>query len=253
MPTITINQQPIFYALHRQGSAAHAVVLIHGAGSTHLDWPKEVRQLPNSAVYALDLPGHGRSAPPGRTTIEAYTDEVVALIETLQLQKVVLVGHSMGGAIAQTVGLRQLSQVAGLVLVGTGARLRVTDTILGKVMTEMETAVFTIVNYYWSAQTQEAVKALSRKNLMKNEPATLYGDFIACHQFDVRDRLGQIPHPTLVISAGEDQMTPAKYGRFLADSLPHAQFTLIEQAAHMMMLERPKEVAAAIEHFLRLL
>lgn len=250
MPVILINQQRVFYALHRQG-AAHAVVLIHGAGSTHLDWPKEIRQLPDSAVYALDLPGHGRSALPGRTTIEEYAADVITFIETLHLQKVVLVGHSMGGAIAQMVGLSRLPQVVGLVLVGTGARLRVTDTILGKVMTEMETAVSTIVSYYWSAQAGEEVKTLSRKNLMQNEPATLYGDFMACHQFDVRDRLGQIPQPTLVMSADEDQMTPAKYGRFLADTLPNAQFTLIEQAAHMMMLERPKGVAAAIQHFLR--
>ncbi len=86
-----------------------ALVLIHGAGGTHLHWPAELRMLDSTAVYALDLPAHGKSAPPGRTSIEEYADDIAAFVEALGLEHVVLVGHSMGGAIAQTIGLRKPS------------------------------------------------------------------------------------------------------------------------------------------------
>lgn len=250
MPYITFNEQKLFYAHQRAATNVPALVLVHGAGGSHLDWPAELRRLPETAVYALDLPGHGRSAPPGCSNIGDYAKNVLDFLETLHLQNVFLVGHSMGGAIVQTVGLQNSPRVAGLVLVGTGARLRVADEILGKLQTETETAVSTIVRYYWSEAAPPEVLARSRQNLLQNEPVTLCNDFAACHQFDIRSQLASIQHPTLVISATDDQLTPPKYGRFLAEALPHAQFVLIPNAAHMLMLERPKAVANVITQFI---
>ncbi|MCA9959366.1 MAG: alpha/beta fold hydrolase, partial [Anaerolineales bacterium] len=62
----------MFYTQQRGPEDKPALLLVHGAGGTHLDWPAELRRLPNTAVYTLDLPGHGRSALPGYDTVTAY-------------------------------------------------------------------------------------------------------------------------------------------------------------------------------------
>jgi len=107
------------------------VVIIHGAGGTHLYWPPEIRRLSGYRVYALDLPGHGKSdASRGRQTIADYAGCVLEWLDAIGLNRAVFVGHSMGSAIALTLAIHHPQQVLGLGLVGAGARLRVHPDIL---------------------------------------------------------------------------------------------------------------------------
>lgn len=251
MPTLSLNQQDFFYALHRTPQASHTVILIHGAGGSHLVWPAALRQLADANVYALDLPGHGRSAGEGSDSITAYAETVMAFIDMLALENVMLIGHSMGGAIAQTLALRHLSQLTALVLIGTSASLRVSSAILDQIMPNFEQAVSTINQFAWATTTPAPMVARGRDLLAQTAPAVMYNDFSACNQFDIRDQLSEISLPTLVVSAAEDKLTPPKNGRFLADHIPHAQFTLLEGAGHMMMVEKPGETVEAIELFLQ--
>jgi pimeloyl-ACP methyl ester carboxylesterase len=216
-------------------------------------WPAALRRLPKTAVYTLDLAGHGRSAPPGYSNIESYARDILDFITELGLQRVVVMGHSMGGAIVQLVGLRHATAVAGLVLLGTGAKLRVSSTILEAIQADYEGAVEMLNRYYWgSSHSQELVDA--SRQMMLNCPAEIvFGDFVACNQFDVRTRLTEFTLPTLVISGSADQMTPPKFGRFLADKLPQATFALIENGGHMMALEFPELVAQHVATFLETL
>jgi pimeloyl-ACP methyl ester carboxylesterase len=250
MPTITLNQHPIFYALNRSPQASKTLLLLHGAGGSHLVWPAALRRLPQASVYALDLPGHGRSAGAGYTDIESYADAVIQFIETLALHKVVLVGHSMGGAVAQTIALRHLPEVAALVLIGTGAKLRVAPAILDQILLDFAQAVAITNQFAWSASAPPEMVARGRDLLAKTSPTVMHNDFTACNQFDIRTQLAQIDLPTLVIAGSADRLTPPPYGRCLADNIPQAQFTLLDGAGHMMMVEKPGETAEAVGLFL---
>ncbi len=75
MPYVTVAGERAFYALY-QGDVRgkRHLVLVHGAGGSHLDWPAPLRRLRETNVYALDLPGHGRSGGTGRSSIAAYRD-----------------------------------------------------------------------------------------------------------------------------------------------------------------------------------
>ena len=75
-------------------------------------------------------------------------------------------------------------------------------------------------------------------------------DYLACDGFDSMDRISGITFPTLVISATQDRMTPVKYGEYLHQRIPGAAFTLIEHAGHMMAIEKPDAVTAAVALFL---
>lgn len=253
MPMINLPHARLFYALHQPKDARHTLLLIHGAGGSHLVWPALLRRLPQTAVYAIDLAGHGRSAPPGYKNIALYARDVLDFITELGLQKVVVVGHSMGGAIAQEIGLKQTSAVAGLVLLGTGAKLRVANTILETIQNNYEQAVAMLNQYYWGTKPNPDLMAASRQTMLSCPPEIMLDDFLACNMFDVRTRLPEIQLPTLVISGSADQMTPPKFGRYLAETIPQARFALIENGGHMMALEFPELVAQTITTFLETL
>ena len=251
MPMIQLPHAHLFYAHHQPENASQSLLLIHGAGGSHLSWPAELRRLPHTAVYALDLAGHGRSHPPGRNTIEAYTQDVLDFITALKLENMFVLGHSMGGAIAQMVGLAQPPGVMGLILAGTGAKLRVSPAVLTAIQDDFAAAVDLLNKFYWSGDQNPDVEAANRRTMLACPPEVMLNDFLACDQFDVRNQLAQITLPTLVISASADQMTPAKFGQFLADQLPQAELALIEQAGHMMMLESPTQVTQLVADFVK--
>ena len=242
MPTVNVGGNDRYYAVSRGDGPA--VVLIHGAGGSRLAWPPELRRLPEAMVYAIDLPGHGRSSGPGRDRIEAYAEDVLELMDALVLEEALLVGHSMGGAIAQLVALAAPDRVSGLLLLSTGAQLEVSDLILDGLETEFEATVASISKWSWGSDADPEWVAQGLQMLRETGPETLLGDFVACNRFDVRDRLGEIAAPTRVATGEEDRMTPPHLGRALADGISAATFTLVSGAGHMVMLERPAEVVA---------
>jgi pimeloyl-ACP methyl ester carboxylesterase len=246
----------VAYRAHHGGGAEPGLpplVFIHGAGGSSLHWPPPLRRLSGLEVYALDLPGHGESPGPSDETIAGKVDAVLRWKEALGLGPCVFAGHSMGGGISLTLTLDHPGEVAGLVLVGTGGRLRVHPDILAMTASE-ETypqAVATIGAWAFSEAADERLVQLAGKRMLAVPHQVVNADFTACDRFDVMPRLGEIQRPTLVICGSEDQLTPQKYSRFLADTIPQALMVVIDGAGHMVMLEQPEEVAGHIQEFLR--
>jgi pimeloyl-ACP methyl ester carboxylesterase len=185
-----------------------------------------------------------------RKSIEDYASDLRAFLDALGLDRVVLVGHSMGGAIAQTLTLSEPERVSGLVLLGTGARLRVAPEFLEGIRIQFEQTVSLIDEWLWSPDTDSDLREKGKQMMIQAGPQVLLGDFQACDQFDVRDQVGNIVAPTLVLTGTEDRMTPARFGQWLADQISFARFVLIEGAGHMLMLERPLEIADQVGSFL---
>lgn len=250
MPYAETARGNLFYTLSQGTADSPTLLLIHGAGGSRLHWPAELRRLPQATVYTLDLPGHGRSEGPGCDTIQGYTEKVVAFLDAVGIERAVLVGHSMGGAIAQTLALDFAGRIAGLVLVATGARLRVAPAVLEGIQSNFEGAAELVTHFAWGAGASPALLELGRQAILKAGPGVLLGDFTACDNFDVMKRLEEIRIPALVISGSADQLTPSKYARYLAEHIPSARLALIEDAGHMVMLERPAETAQAVREFL---
>jgi len=250
MPTTTVNDQLIFFS-YRKGKheSPCSLILIHGAGGSHLDWPPELRSLADFDVYAVDLPGHGRSHPPGCSTINEYTEIITSFINKLKIRKVILVGHSMGGAIVQEFGLLSPSPIIGLVLVASGARLRVAPAILNGITADYEKTVDTITELAWSENAPVQFKQLGKQMLLSCDPATILGDFLACDEFNNMENLRKIEQPTLVICGTRDRLTPLKYSQFLAEDIPNSRIAVFEGAGHMVMLEEPGPVASVIVEF----
>jgi pimeloyl-ACP methyl ester carboxylesterase len=251
MPYATVHDRRFYYAQSKaQTPDAPLLVLIHGAGGNHLHWPAQLRRLPGATVYALDLPGHGRSDGPGCDTVAGYMHVVLGFLDATHSERAVLVGHSLGGAIAQTAALAHPGRVAGLVLVGTGGRLRVAPAILEGALNDFEGAVKLITRFAWAKDAPQELVRLGIQALSETPPQVLHDDFAACDNFDVLERLGEISAPTLVVAGTADLLTPLKYGAHLAERIPQARLLTVEGGGHMMALEQPDMLAGAVAEFI---
>jgi pimeloyl-ACP methyl ester carboxylesterase len=252
MPYVDVNDGRLFYAHTRcTRPGAPTLVLLHGAGGSHLHWPAELRRLDGATVYALDLPGHGRSDGDGCQSITDYVSTLIDFLDATRTDQAVWVGHSMGGAIAQMAALTQPERASGLVLVGTGARLRVLPAILDGILEDPDGAYDVVTRIAWAEDAPPALSRLGRQALAETSPQVTYGDFVACDNFDVMNRLDQINAPTLVISGTADLLTPAKYGVYLAEHIPDARLVVVPGGGHMMALEQPEVVAEAVAKFVK--
>ncbi len=252
MPYIVVDGQRLFYQAHRDGGEREGppLLLIHGAGGTYLHWPPQLRHLPGVDVYALDLPGHGRSEGPGRRSIAAYREVVHAFSHALGLGRFVLGGHSMGGAVAQDYALAYPGRLAGLILVASGARLRVAPAILNGLRDDFPATVRLIADWAYGASPSERMRRLYAERLLDNDPRVLQGDYAACNDFDLMDRVQRIAAPTLIICGEADRLTPPKYSQYLSQQIPGARLHLLSGAGHMLMLEQAERVTEIIADFL---
>jgi pimeloyl-ACP methyl ester carboxylesterase len=251
LPTVNLAGEDIYYVQRLTRGSDTSLVFIHGAGGTHRHWAHQVRGLASVNAYALDLPGHGRSVGQSRTSISSYAEFLEDFVGALGLQRVILVGHSMGGAIVQHFALNHMSRAEGLVLVGTGARLRVLPRILEGLLSDFDSIVDMLLGYAYAEDAPSELVELGKREWLANTPEVVHGDFLACDNFDVMEQLGEMRCPTLVLCGEDDLLTPAKYGRYLEENIPNATLSIVPGAGHMVMLEQPEQVNRAIEEFLQ--
>ena len=228
------------------------VLLLHGAGGSHLSWPPQIRRLSGQRIFTLDLPGHGKSEGVGRQDIAEYGQAVDEFMKALHLSRAIIIGFSMGSAIALSLALQYRKRIIGLVLIGSGAKMRVSASLLEMVAnpSTFQPAVETIIEYSYSSNADARLKELAIEQMLETRQAALYGDFMACDAFDVMEIVNKVHVPTLLICGSEDRMTPPNRSEYLRDQIEGAQLHIVEGAGHMAMIEQPDAVAARLSEFL---
>jgi pimeloyl-ACP methyl ester carboxylesterase len=228
-------------------------VFIHGAGGDHTIWTRQFEYFRRKAgVYVPELPGHGKSEELEPVSIAEYGEIIKDFVDTLALAPVTLIGHSMGGAITQYMALRYPDRLKSIVLVGTGARLRVTPEILDRVEGHFQEVISTICNYAFGPETPRELVIWVREQMERNRPAVLHRDFVACNQFDSMKEVSRIALPTLILCGKVDLLTPLKYSQYLHDQISGSVLKLIDGSGHMPMLEKPEEFNQELGAFLGL-
>lgn len=223
------------------------LILISGAGGTAEFWQYQTEYFPNAE--AVNLPGH----PDGElcTSIEDYTDWLWSYILKQGYSAPVLAGHSMGGGIVQWYALKYPKDVSGLILIGTGARLRVAPQILSLVREGIENPSVWVQNFL-EVQLSRIDPVMKEKMMnisLELGAKVQLNDMLCCDKFDVMDRVHQIEVPTLILCGSEDEMTPPKYTSYLAGKIKGSNLTVIDGGAHYVFVEKPEAVNQAIERF----
>lgn len=249
MPVHIIDGKGIYYQSHGQGTP---LVMIHGSLSSHRLWDLQRPLAVKFKLILIDLPGHGQSdSLEGEITVSRIAQILAQLIKELNLNSVVLMGHSLGGAIALHLTLDYVNLSQNLILVGTGAKLGVLPAILEGLQTNYQEGIdLTIGQLGFAPNADPVLIERSKRECLKCPQPVGYTDFVACNNFDVRNRLGEIRVPTLILVGDQDQLTPVKWSRFLAEHIQDAELKVIKNAGHMVMLEQARLVNAAVTTFL---
>jgi pimeloyl-ACP methyl ester carboxylesterase len=231
------------------------ILFIHGAGSNGHTWIHQGEALDkNHSPIALDLPGHGRSAGvEGLRKVADYADFIAAFLDALKIKSAVILGHSMGGAIAMDLALRHPGRVEALILSCTAAKFNVTAErieALRAVMMGRAPQAFNTDGY--SPKTVKEKFDVVREGWMeqiKTDPRVRYTDIVACAEVDLRDSIAKIDKQTLVIAGADDQGTTPADAESIAGKIRGAKLNIIADAGHFIPRERPAEYNAAIENF----
>ncbi len=235
-------------------SRGETLLFIHAAGSNGNTWHRQLAAFGEQhSPVAFDFPGHGRSGgTESLKSVDAYRDCLAAIVDNLRLRPCVLVGRSMGGAIAMAYALAYPRRVRALVLVATAATFHLPEetldtwknVMLGRAQQPFTTeafspkADFNVVRESWMEQ-------------VKTDPRVRYFDLLACTAFDVSARLGDINVPTLIVAGRDDGITPAERAEVLHRGIAGSQLAVIDDAGHNVPSEKPTEFNAAVATFLQ--
>ncbi len=257
MPEVMVGGRVIHYLEWLDGKRAERpIVFIHGSGGNAAVWRKVMEGLAEEDCpsLAVDLPGHGGSPGEGMKSIKEYCQFISSFLEALGMNSVILGGHSMGGAVAQAFSLHSPGRLEAILLIGTGARLRVLPEALEmhRKMAFGETEP-EFTPWAFSEKASPEIIEEGREEWAKTGPRARYYDFLACDQFDIMADLGKIQTPVLIACGREDRLTPVKYSEFLKEKIAGSKMEVIENSGHMVMLENPRDLCQAIARFLALL
>jgi pimeloyl-ACP methyl ester carboxylesterase len=232
-------------------SARPPLVLVHGAGASSVVWLDVVRRLAGRRrVIAPDLPGHGQSDPWHEISLDAYRDAVGTICARLGVGRAVLVGHSLGGAVALRTALAFPDKVAALVLVATGARLKVAPALFEAIAHRFDRFPEVIGKLGYAPSTPREIVERWLAVAVQAPQEIVAGDFRAVDGFDVRERLKELKMPSLVVGAADDLLTPPKLSEELAAGLGNARAVIVPHAGHFLFHERPDAFHAALDPFL---
>ena len=223
------------------------LIFVHGAGESSLSFHYQLSYFRDSK--GIDLPGHPDGKP--CTSIEGYTEWVRGFIAARQYKDVVLCGHSMGGAITQLYALQYPEELRGIILIGTGARLRVHPSYLKECEDGMKDPGrwFEKREIEYSKIDPDVRQALVARSAEVGSAVKL-NDLLCCDKFDVMDRVKEIHLPTQIICGSKDVMTPVKYTEYLADRIPGSWKAIFDGATHYVQLEQHTAVNETIATFL---
>ncbi|HMN84009.1 MAG TPA: alpha/beta fold hydrolase [Burkholderiaceae bacterium] len=253
--------QPAFV---QAGDGDVAVFLLHGVGGGKAGWPAQLAALAAGGWHAIawDMPGYGDSAPIEPYTMGGLAEALRALVRHVGAARSVLVGHSMGGMVAQEALAQEPGCADALVLSGTSAAFgkpggdwqrrfldeRLAPLRAGRSMDELSQV---LVPGMMAPGADAAALALGRRVMAAVPPSTYEAALRALAGFDRREKLGAIRVPTLCLAGELDGNAPPVVMRGMADRIPGAAFELLTGVGHLAPIEAPDRFNAALLRFLR--
>jgi 3-oxoadipate enol-lactonase len=265
MPRTQVAGRQVYYEIHGDAPGEPLVLVMGMAGSCKGWLALQVPELaPQHRTVIFENRGVGESEDPGGPfTTADLADDLAGLLDALEIERADVLGASMGGMAAQEFALRHPQRLARLVLTGTYARPDAKRRLLLEKWREMARSgtspeVFVRERLLWTLQDE----TLEQEDLIEAMAQSFPGSglpisadlFIrqcdACLRHDTADRLRQIPHRTLVLCGRNDQLTPPKLHRELADEIPNARLVTLGYGAHLVLAESAQRFNQTVLQFL---
>ena len=236
-----VNDIELFYEVRGEGEP---IIFSHGWMCDCSVWNSQIEFFSKKyKVIAYDQRGHGKSdKPKADYSIETLSNDLYSLIQKLNLEKVTLVGHSMGGMTAITFALNHPDKVSKLVLVGTSAKMNFSGYIQLWIMMH-------IFSYEYDPSEQVKKEAFDRA---MNTPKFVTYDCATefMKNYDIRDQVSKIKVPTLIVVGEKDKATTVEMSRHLNREIEDSKLKIIPDSKHMVIIDKANELNEIIDMFI---
>lgn len=234
------------------GTHKKSIFFIHGSGGDHSLWSFQYAKLHKDFnIVGVNLPGHGGSEGKGESDIKEYTKWMKKLLAVLRLPNAVLVGHSLGAAIALNFAAGFAPLIKGVVAVGGGLKMPVNPSIFELLQTAPETAFEMMCKFSLAKESRAIFTEPLKKSMATANVEALYNDLAACDKMDLTQDVQKIKLPVLIVCGTQDKMTPPGLSEQIAAGISDARLCLIEGAGHMVMMEKAQEFNEALNSFVQ--
>jgi 3-oxoadipate enol-lactonase len=247
---------------HEERGQGPALLFLHGIGGDAACWRPQLEAFSDCyRALAWNMPGYGGSASLPEMTFPALAEALLRLLDRLDIARVHLVGHSMGGMVAQEFAATRPDRLRSLVLVATSAAFGRADgdwqreflasrfgpLDQGRSMADLASEI--VAGLVGEAPDPVGVAQAIRS--MAEVPEATYRAALRCLlTFDRRDALGRIEVPTLLLAGERDQTAPSAVVERMAARIPQARFLVLPRAGHLANLEQPLLFNWALRDFL---
>lgn len=247
--------------IHKNLSSQAVAFLIHGLGGRGAQWHNQIEVLKRHySVIVPDLLGHGLSDKPipeknNPFSFHEFEQDLDVIFNRYATDQNIIMGHSFGGALATALAMEHQDKIQKLILIApTPCAPSMQIPFVYRLPCKIMEWIRPLLEWHFQrvAFDPEASRELVKSEMQANKENPMYlvcsiiKDFPNIKRIDVR----KLFIPTLIILGVHDKLILPEYSRLFYQSLPHHQIIAIKHAAHLVILEQPKEVNAAIENFL---
>ena len=241
-------------------AGAPVVALANSLGTDARIWDGVIERLSRHyRVLSYDKRGHGLSdTAPGDYALDDHVGDLLGLLDHLGIERLALAGVSVGGLIAQGVALRAPERLTALVLCDTAPKVGDAAGWNARIEAVNKNglgAIADLVMDRWFSpgfQQQRPDELAGWRNLfLRSDPQGYVATCATLRDSDLRDQIGAIAVPTLVVAGAADRSTPVDLVRGCAEAIAGAQFEILPDVGHIPSIEQPALLAALIERFLK--
>ena len=244
----------LYSEVHGKGEP---IVFAHGWMDDCSIWKAQVEYFAKKyKVIVYDHRGHGRSdKPKDDYSIQTLANDLHSLLQDLDLEQVTLVGHSMGGMTALQFVLDHPDNVSKLVLIGATAKmsrsLRVFVWILRHLLPYQAFVEGSIKFKCYEPLSEPVIKTIIASALMTPKYAAFACFNEYTKHYDLREKIGTIKVPTIIVVGEQDKSTPPEMSRYLHKKIEGSKLEIIPDCGHMVHIEKPDDLNEVIGEFIR--
>lgn len=269
MAFVTSNDEQIYYQVHSKSGSP--VIFLSGLGATSDMWFNQIDALAkNHTVITMDNRGSGKSAMPDEAyTMEIFADDVAAILDAEKIDKITIIGASMGGMIAQEFYHKYPDRVNALILPCTGVGPGDPECVLPEPEAldvigrdrpdspkEIEQLIKdTVACYFYPSfqkENPEIIDIIIKQQLENPQPEQAHERQIAACFYNINfsEKLKDIAVPTLIIHGEDDKVWPLANAQLLADKIPNSRLEVLKETATMINIERVEEFNKLVLDFI---
>ena len=232
-----------------------SIILMHGSGLTHIVWSLHEQFYASQGfnVLSVDIPGHGNSEGPSLQSIEEISDWIKLLMNSLDISKITIVGHSQGCLVGIDFASRYPDLIAKLVLVAGSYKMPVNQDLIDLAEAGDEKAILLMMK--WGYEGSKAfIGGNPVKKIIKSSREiieVLAVDLNACNNYkNGAESLEKINCSTLCIFGDLDKMVPIKAGTKMSAKIKNSETKIITNCGHMIIFEKAFEMRRIVKDFL---